>query len=147
MMTKSCRFRQPLCDRCAWLWDTPEPGPRSPSGTALCIPPRDCGFTPVPRRSPLGSRPCPAGEGILPSGCFPGTSRQRWRSLGVPPACRGDAVARCPRGRNCEGILHSAVPVSLIQRYPVLGKGVGEITLPSPSFDHCVILFFSTHCV
>lgn len=60
---------------------------------------------------------------------------------------RGDAVARYLHRCNCEGILHSSVPVSLIQHYRVLGKGVGANALPSPSFDHCVILFFYTNCV
>lgn len=54
----------------------------------------------------------------------------------------GDAVAGYLHRCNCEGILHSSVPVSLIQHYRVLGKGVGANALPSPSFDHCVILFF-----
>lgn len=35
----------------------------------------------------------------------------------------------------------------LIQRYRVLGKGVGANALPSPSFNHCVILFFYTNSV
>lgn len=36
-------------------------------------------------------------------------------------SAHGDAAACCLHRPSCEGILHSSVPVSLIQRYCVLG--------------------------
>lgn len=161
-MTKSCRFRQPLRDRCGSLWNTPELGPRHTSGTAGVIRPSASlqetalffFFNPHNIPKPCGQQAaspalcvlCPERESFPPAASrAPLTSaNDAW---GYLLRARGDAVARYLHRRNCEGILHSSVPVSLIQHYCVLGKGVGANALPSPSFDHCVILFFYTNCV
>lgn len=154
-MTKSCRFWQLPCDGCGSLWDIPEPGPCSTSSTA-CVTCSSASLqeTAFLSRSPAGSsQPCPVsalpGAGISPSlRLLPMHLSPVLTMLGGHPLCaRGDAGARYLHRRNCEGILHSSVPVSLIQHYRVLGKGAGAIALPSPSFDHCVILFFYTNCV
>ena len=157
-MTKSCHFRQLLCDRCGSLWVTPGLGPRCTSSTAGVIRPsaslqETVFFIPVTYRSPAGSRQpalpyvCSAQRGnpslwLLPRHLLPALTM-----LGGISCMHGGMLwlATCTDVTVKES--YSSVPVSLIQRYCVLGKGVGANALPSPSFDHCVILFFYTNSV
>lgn len=60
---------------------------------------------------------CSATPQRLPSAASTSADRA-WEHL-LP--AHGDAAARCPHRPSREGILHSSVPVSLIQRYCVLG--------------------------
>lgn len=127
---------------------------------ALCIPPAGCIPYPCGTRSPVGSRqpalPCPAlgelcpgREGILPSlWLLPGHLSPALTVLGsISCVLGGEMLGHCLNRPNCEGILHSSVPVSLIQHYCVLGKGVGA-RCPSPTLlYHCVIIFLHTLCI
>lgn len=121
----------------------------------LCIPSRDCIFIffyphniPKPCGQPALPYVCSAQRGNPSLRLLPGHLSPALTMLGGISCVHGGiAVARYLHRCNCEGILHSSVPVSLIQHYCVLGKGVGANALPSPSFDHCVILFFYTNCV
>lgn len=144
------RLLPPIGDDQKLVFPTAVRGPsRVP---ALCIPPTPC--IPYPC-SPVGSCPardvlCPGRERILPSlWLHPGHLSPALTVLGVSlsPVCPlGRCCGHYLNRPNCEGILHSSVPVSSIQHYCVLGKGVGA-KCPSPTpLYHCVITF-STHTV
>lgn len=146
MMTKSCRFQPLLYDRFGILLSqvppvTPVVQLVLPS---LCIPPRDSVFNP---HNVL--KPC--GQPALPCVCSACPERAS------SPLAAPLTSAMMLGGISCTGgvLWLPAQTVTVKESYTLLclflGFSIivswGRRSFPRPLFDHCVILFFYTHCV